>query len=459
MIISYTTQRRTYNIVPPGCVQLPGLNTFTVIVGKNGTGKSRLLQGLVLETLKDRINPEHFDREERQGRFNIIRRSIEYIDMPKKIICISTSPFDKFPLLRKGEGSPIYSYLGLRGLPSQNLSTAYMSRIMASLIRSAATSPGKSTEITDVLHYLGYDGVMRCTFFIGLPIKIQDELIRTGGNSDSVDDLLAHPFSPSSDISNALRQLKESNAEDLARAIEYIKSSRQYARKPRIEVFIDRDGVHTIDIDRQDVIALVSSGLARLREVSLRKPDHGTDTETFRLSEASSGEQSVMMGLLGIASQIEDYSLVCIDEPEVCLHPEWQERYVHLLLETFSNRRGCQFIIATHSPQVVAELPQSNCFVMNMEDGHAKESRHLSRRSIDFQLASVFRAPGHNNEFLNRTAINLFARVSQKKIFEKADRESLQLLVQIKEAIRASDPLRDLIVALEEMKRTYGGHN
>lgn len=458
MIQSYTTQRRTYNIVPPGYGHFPGANTFTVIVGKNGTGKSRLLQGIVLETLKDRIDPELFDREERQGRFNISRRSIEYFDMPQKTICISTSPFDKFPLLRKGEGSPIYSYLGLRGLPSQNLSTAYMSRIMASLIRSAATAPGKSTEITDVLHYLGYDGVMRCTFSIGLPTRIQDELIRTNGLFNSVDDLLTRPFPPSPDISNSLRQLKESNPEDLARAIEYIKSSKLSARKPRIDVFLDRDGIHTVDIDRQDVIALVSSGLARLREVSLRKPDHGSDSETFRLSEASSGEQSVMMGLLGIASQIEDYSLVCIDEPEVCLHPEWQERYVHLLLETFSSRRGCQFIIATHSPQVVAELPQSNCFVMNMADGHAKESRHLSRRSIDFQLASVFKTPGHNNEFLNRTAINLFARVSQKKMFEETDTESLHLLVQIKEAIHASDPLRDLISALEEMKRTYGGH-
>ena len=157
------------------------------------------------------------------------------------------------------------------------------------------------------------------------------------------------------------------------------------------------------------------------------------------------------MGLLGIASQIEDNSLICIDEPEVCLHPEWQEKYVHLLLEAFSNRRNCQFLIATHSPQVVAELPQSNCFVMNMADGKALDAKLLSHRSVDFQLASVFRTPGRHNEFLNRTALNLFSRVSSNKSFSEEDNHDLRLLEDLFATINQTDPLRESISALQAM--------
>jgi predicted ATPase len=457
MIRSYTSQRRSYNIVPPGYGEFPGANTFTVIVGKNGTGKSRLLQGVVSEILKDRISSDLFDREERMGRLNPIRRSIDLTEHPSKIICISTSPFDKFPLLRRGESSSFYSYLGLRGLPSQNLSTAYMSRIIASLIRSAADTPSKSSGIADVLHYLGYDGVMRCTFSVGLPSRIQDELLNANDLFSTIRNLKITPPLAVDSISaiNSIRQLKEANQEELERALNFIRSGSETNRKPRLDIFIDREGIQNNDIQPRDIIALVGSGLARLRDVSLRKAEIGSDSGIFRLSEASSGEQSVMMGLLGIASQIEDNSLICIDEPEVCLHPEWQERYVHLLLETFSNRRGCQFIIATHSPQVVAELPQSNCFVMNMDDGKAIEAKKLSHRSVDFQLASVFRTPGRHNEFLNRIALNLFSRVSSSKIFHDEDHQSLELLEELFDTINHTDPLRDLIIALRAMKSTY----
>lgn len=458
MIRSYTTQKRTYSIVPPGYGEFPGANTFTVIVGKNGTGKSRLLQGVVSEILKDRVSSDLFDREERMGRLKTSRRSIEITEFPSKIVCISTSPFDKFPLLRRGESSSIYSYLGLRGLPSQNLSTAYMSRIIASLIRSAAENPGKSTGIADVLHYLGYDGVMRCTFSIGLPARIHDELLASNDPYSVIRELRPPSIPPSLDAINSIRLLKESNREDLEHALNFLRSGWTQNRKPRLDVFIDREGIQNNDIRPRDVVALVSSGLARLRDVSLRKAETGSDSEVFRLSEASSGEQSVMMGLLGIASQIEDNSLICIDEPEVCLHPEWQERYVHLLLETFSNRRNCQFIIATHSPQVVAELPQSNCFVMNMADGKALEARVLSHRSVDFQLASVFRTPGRHNEFLNRIALNLFSRVSSNKSFSEGDHESLILLEGLFDTINQADPLRDLIIALRAMKSAYVQH-
>ena len=43
--------------------------------------------------------------------------------------------------------------------------------------------------------------------------------------------------------------------------------------------------------------------------------------------------------------------IVCIDEIELHLHPAWQRKILSGLMETFP---ACQFVVSTHSPQVIA---------------------------------------------------------------------------------------------------------
>ncbi|MDC8012916.1 AAA family ATPase [Tahibacter soli] len=231
---------------------------------------------------------------------------------------------------------------------------------------------------------------------------------------------------------------------------------RMRLRLPRgpTEISIGPGGITGVSgaLDAQkDIVLLACSGLMRLRHVLLYK-----DLVPVKLSETSSGEQAVILGLLGISSQITENALVCIDEPEVCLHPAWQERYIDLLFHAFSMRRGCHFLIATHSPQIVAQIPDGNCYVMSMEDGIAKHAHDYSRRSIDFQLAEVFEAPGYRNEYLNRIALNVFAKVSKAKRFDDQSRQEINALRKSLSNLDRLDPLRDLIAALEEMVIAYG---
>jgi predicted ATP-binding protein involved in virulence len=60
----------------------------------------------------------------------------------------------------------------------------------------------------------------------------------------------------------------------------------------------------------------------------------------------------------------EGRGVVLIDEIDLHLHPAWQRTVVASLQRTFPN---CQFIISTHSPQVVGELPGES--VMLLKDG------------------------------------------------------------------------------------------
>lgn len=78
--------------------------------------------------------------------------------------------------------------------------------------------------------------------------------------------------------------------------------------------------------------------------------------------ELSSGEKQIitMLGHLiffGERSKTES-GIFIIDEPEVSLHLAWQEIFVNSILEASPNT---QFILATHSPAIIGDTPDSLC--------------------------------------------------------------------------------------------------
>lgn len=455
MLYSYRNEHRVFNFAPSQGDSSSEQNTFTIMVGRNGTGKSRLLRSVVTNLLRYEVDHDSFTREERINLNSEPDGELEFRWYPTRVICASSSPFDRFPLLRRDQTAERYSYLGLRGLPSANLGLSYMSRVMFSLLNAVHKSRDQAESIESVLSYLGYEGVMSVMLQLA-PLRLIDELLEA---SDPV--AVVHAFVNRSSMPflndnapglNTLRTLTEI---DLREVIDAARQIYSVARSRRLSITVSRSGLNLDSmsgIDMNSVLLLARSGLLRLREVVLHQHDF---EKPIKLHEASSGEQAVVMSLLGIGSHITDGSLICIDEPEVCLHPEWQEKYIELLFSTFRHYRGCHFLIATHSPQIVAQIPQGNCYVMSMEDGIVRNASDYSQRSIDFQLAEVFNAPGFRNEYLSRIALNAFARVSRTKRFDEQSLGDLAILRRMALEMRANDPLLDLIAALEEMASAY----
>lgn len=460
MIRSFSNEYKKYKIIPPTYSTLPSSNTLTVIVGKNGTGKSRLLRSIILHLLSQYSEPINLEREDKlTGSYKILGKS-DYTKLPNKIICTSTSPFDKFPLIKDLHESNPYTYLGLKGLPSNNLSMSYMAKIIAELIKSINRS-NNTHEIIRILNYLGYKGKLSCIFSTSTAnttrrkyfeeINPKNFKLRFPNEDIEKYNLLINSITYK--IKNEVIFPTSTTKEHKNIVLNYLKKSSDSQYKPRIELIIDKGGLYfNGDASPDEALALISTGYAKLRSLKLEKEGAGI----INITDASSGEQSVVMSLLGISSQITDNSLVCIDEPEICLHPEWQERYIHLLLEIFEKYKECQFIIATHSPQIIAELSQKNCFVMKMEDGEAICSEEYSNKSIDFQLVNVFNTPGRRNEYLNRIALNLFTRVAKNKKFTSEDEKEMAILNGIFEKIKSEDPLKELISALQLIWEKYG---
>lgn len=62
----------------------------------------------------------------------------------------------------------------------------------------------------------------------------------------------------------------------------------------------------------------------------------------------SSGEKMFIIRILSILSEIEDNSIIIIEEPELHLNPSWTKQIV-TMLHHFFNTYNVHFIISTHN--------------------------------------------------------------------------------------------------------------
>jgi len=434
-------------------------NVFTLIVGKNGTGKSRMLAKIATDFIgrTKSFSPNKFFESEL-----FVDGQAFYSKEPSKLIAVSTSPFDRFPLLRSDKKNQIaqYSYLGIRELMTRNFGLAYMSKIIGALIEVILQKHSQLREITRVLEYLGYADDIKIRMESRITQKFIDETIKYGETHFEDINKFSRPAYMGFNRFFFLNNDGSVSKKKVAQLVKVLSRLRDLPlhEMRNINIEIDGSGIHSSSLlpgYMEDFIYLLKCGLVRLRNVTLKKLNSHT---LFSITEASSGEQSIVLSILGIASQIENNSIICIDEPEICLHPEWQEKYIKILTSTFSMFSGCHFIIATHSPQIVSNLESMNSYILSLETDRTTDAREYVGQSSDFQLANVFKSPGFKNEYLSRIALNIFAKVSKNKSFDGEDIEKYRLLKIQSEFLSQDDPVYQLYRAIKEMYQAYVRH-
>jgi predicted ATP-binding protein involved in virulence len=93
---------------------------------------------------------------------------------------------------------------------------------------------------------------------------------------------------------------------------------------------------------------------------------------TDRSTTEAATEELSMLGWTGehdlpIAAPMIAPALMLVDEIDLHLHPTWQQRVLDDLMRTFP---GTQFIVTTHSPQVLSTVSRENIRVLTQrEDG------------------------------------------------------------------------------------------
>lgn len=205
--------------------------------------------------------------------------------------------------------------------------------------------------------------------------------------------------------------------------------------------FINNINPESNVIPKKDLIFLLDIGLVNVSDIIFTDIKH----EEIKISELSSGQKCMILTLLNISGSITDNSIVCIDEPEISLHPRWQKEFMKVLIEFFSDFKRCHFIVATHSPLIISELLNDNCFILNMDVGYAKKANEYKAMSSDHQLVEVFGIAGNNNEYLNRIVVSLLSKLSKNGDLNKTEKLQLEVLVRFSAEMDKDDTVKELI--------------
>jgi predicted ATP-binding protein involved in virulence len=98
--------------------------------------------------------------------------------------------------------------------------------------------------------------------------------------------------------------------------------------------------------------------------------------KTMTINQLSDGEKCLIALVGDLARRIaianstrgnslEGHGIVLIDEIDLHLHPKWQRTVISKLTEVFPN---CQFLISTHSPQVINQVRPENLFILDQSE-------------------------------------------------------------------------------------------
>ena len=85
----------------------------------------------------------------------------------------------------------------------------------------------------------------------------------------------------------------------------------------------------------------------------------------FGINELSSGEKQLFLRTLVIKMLEPENSIIMIDEPELSLHPKWQQKIVDVYRKIGRNN---QIILATHSPHILGSVEKENIILLEKNE-------------------------------------------------------------------------------------------
>ncbi|TKF35333.1 AAA family ATPase [Enterovibrio norvegicus] len=471
-------------------------NYFTVLIGNNGTGKSRFLVNLVdsfreINESNRRINFEYNLEYELFGEnFNVERKKHQKVQdriqnrkqidglgikTPKKLIAVTTSLSDKFPIDGKNKKrdntipqEEYYSYLGVRNRIGAASNRALMDKAI-SLMLSSINEASNNEEYREIFDYLSYEPIIKLDYQVitshfkkldapridGLALKdlIRGRAEKRGGfRYDSIlrsletkDDIyweeLAKVYTL---ISHEV--LLQKRKKDFTLLLNF---SLENSNREMKKLGINENRLYIIleELRRYELV--------RGPSIKLYKKGGGE----FDFNDASSGEASILSTLIALIPELEDNSLVVVDEPEISLHPSWQYRYVNLLDRIISKKRGCHIFIATHSHFIISDLPVGRSHIVHLKKGNKstieadyieQETQGLAAEDI---LLNVFDMPSTRNYYLSQQVSEALEILASGDKNNQRYRELIDKFNSYLPNLKKIDPLYDVLIKLVSLGR------
>lgn len=135
------------------------------------------------------------------------------------------------------------------------------------------------------------------------------------------------------------------------------------SKQIREEVFSEINEIFKV-LDKNNEIKLVEMSKANSLEKILPVFKNSSG-DVFDINGLSSGEKQLFIRTLAIKAMEPENSIILIDEPELSLHPKWQQRIIDVYKKIGKNN---QIIIATHSPHILGSVKKENIMLLDKDE-------------------------------------------------------------------------------------------
>lgn len=383
-------------------------NTVSVLIGANGSGKSRLLREL----------------------------SCEFLKSGRDVIAIAPTIYDRFRRM-PGKG---FRFFGARQGPAA----------AAAIVRHALERAGEGQlqvvkNLTQALEHTCFEPV------IGLEVRDLD-LKRFKDSLDEHVERLEEWRSDPENIgippsSSGVGHLRRDEREALFSAL--VKWIKQNGESGVVRLRLDAHSFSELDALSFCKIAQHERLLLRTKTVSKIGYHLFRERQAIPLLQACSGEICFISTIAFISTQIKRGAVIAIDEPDTSLHPTWQQNYIKILLDLF-HRYEPRVLISTHSPIIVsgAEVAKCSIAVYEMTGGVARRFDH-SKISLEEMYERLFGLVTPNNHYLSQRAVSMLNSLNSGEM-------NLDQVIASLEDLRSKsyDELQQsVIVKFQEMAR------
>lgn len=431
-------------------------NYFSLIIGNNGTGKSRFLSAVC----------RYFNDLNRKSKNNEINADIQYSVKPTKVISLAHSISDKFPLdetfyAQKHETEPKYSELDYVYIGSRNRTNAFSSRILINraidILFENYIKNDVAISYRYVFDYLNYEPIIKLEYRV-INLKKHDLFSFGGITVNSLKDYLGMRLNKGTIgfRHNKVGQYMRNENHELDEICDFY--NLVYTNKNTFELIINFSENNILKLDNDNSIyhdkykiyktLKLMKDIDLVRGLELKVYKRGGNE--FNFSDASSGESNILSTLIALVPLVEDNSLILIDEPEISLHPSWQYQYIGLLQKLLFHVKGCHVIIATHSHFLVSDLPVESSSVIAFSNKKGVISGNLIEASTfgwsaEDVLLNIFGLPTSRNYYLSQLVTEALEILASEKKDKKRFEEIKGELAKVHDLLKEYDPLKKVI--------------
>ena len=177
--------------------------------------------------------------------------------------------------------------------------------------------------------------------------------------------------------------------------------------------------------------------------------------EKLSLIQLSQGEKSTLSLIIDITRRlialnpslenpIDGSGIILIDEIDLHIHPEWQQKIIPKLISIFPN---IQFILTTHSPHVLTTVRRHSIFSLNKNEDGAIECNSPEGTSYGEKSSHVLRDIMNVNPFPPTPALDLYRKADA--LLQSGDSTSNEFTLLFKDLLDILGDRHSLIIKMK----------